>query len=99
MESPFGASKVSQVLWKELLNLEDKHRMYICSLFQETCKDFKELYRCKLTHRELLGKMLYEHTLQSASKYLTGDGYTYFCNMLQTQLKKNKRLDIVRKKI
>jgi len=43
--------------------------------------------------------MLYEHTIKNASNYLTGDGYTYFCNMLQTQLKKNKKLDIMKKKI
>jgi hypothetical protein len=91
--TPFGNTTVAQVLWKELLKLEKKHREYICTVFHETCKVWGELYMFGISQRNMLSEMMYDFATESSRKYLTGDGYTYFCNILKVQLRKHKKLD------
>lgn len=89
-QTPFGNSIVANVLWKELSYLEHKHIEYVLSVYNDFTSTVKQLYKHKILGRELICDLLYKDCITRVDKYLSGDAYTYFCNIMQVAVKKQK---------
>jgi hypothetical protein len=98
-QTPFGVSEAANVLWRELFELKKSQIKYITTIFNDFNKSVGELYKNKIHQREIMSEMLYEHTIVKASKYLTNDAYSFFCNILRKQLREYRRLDFIKKPI
>lgn len=92
-QTPFGTSLESNVLWKEMAYLENKHKEYVLSVYNAFCTTISQLYKHKILGRETIGELLYKDCINKVDKYLTGYAYTYFCNIMKICMKKHKRKD------
>lgn len=89
-QTPFGTSLVANVLWKELSHLEPKHIEYVLSVYNDFSTTVKQVYKHKISGRETICHLLYKDCINRVDKYLCGDAYTYFCNIMQVCVKKQK---------
>jgi hypothetical protein len=92
-QTPFGTSLVANVLWKELSYLQNKHRLYVLNKYNEFSRTVNQLYKHKISGREIICHLLYKNNINQVEKYLTNDSYTYFCNIMQVCMKKHKLKD------
>ena len=92
-QNPFGISLASNILWKELSYLEPKHIEYVLSVYNDFSRTVKQLYKHKILGRENICDLLYIDNIKKVDKYLSGNAYTYFCNIMQKCVKKQKEKD------